>query len=211
MGVWQTEIGFHTNYSYIANFYPRALHWALSNGWNTRDRYKLFYFAFWSPDDPNAYGYAKCLYSSGKLTDHGKSLKTLGELLGGDGLALYPHVSTSPELKHVLNETTPSLEAFAVDNRIVIAVHCVSGKESFPEQITFTFPQLDPSRIATVERCTALGERQDLTPAVRTRDGQPGIEVPAKTRIDADIESDEWWGFAGTVRTFYVVVSRRSA
>ena len=62
LGVWQTEIGFTTEPTFIANTYPRFLDWALRND-PTPDRYKLFLFAAWSPDDPKAYGYGRTLMS----------------------------------------------------------------------------------------------------------------------------------------------------
>jgi len=123
-GVWQTELGFHPFPEYIANLYPRALHWALTHGWREDpDRYKLFWFASWGagPDGPS------CLTMPGDegnntLTAHGLRLRTLNQILGDGTLSVFEDYTTDPPLPPTLNEEAPTSLGFGVGERTVIVL-----------------------------------------------------------------------------------------
>lgn len=123
--IWQTELGFSINDKFVADTYPRAFYWALTHqAKNQPDQFKLFYFANWAPNDPNAYGYNRSLHSGGELSVKGKTLTTLFGLLNGDQVKPYSSFDTSPELKPEINENLSSAEGFLVDDkRVVVAVH----------------------------------------------------------------------------------------
>ncbi|TDW14931.1 chitobiase/beta-hexosaminidase C-terminal domain-containing protein [Kribbella kalugense] len=121
--VWQTELGFTTEDKFVADIYPRVFHWALSKGGNDLDRFKLLYFAEWSPDDPAAYGYNRTLRSGNNLSPKGKTLVTLANLLRGAKAETYDNFTTTPELKPELNEALSTANGFRLDDkRLVLAI-----------------------------------------------------------------------------------------
>lgn len=71
--------------------YPRFVHWCLRND-PAKDKYKMFFFGMWSPDDPKAYGYERMFYSGDSLAIHGKCLLALGKLLKGNSTQLFEDV-----------------------------------------------------------------------------------------------------------------------
>ena len=122
-GIWMTEIGFTQNPDQVANTYPRMFYWALEHGLRDSDRYKAFWFDWWSPDDPKAYGYKCCAMSGDNLTFHGKQMAQFSELLSGDLITVFNGVRTDPSLKFSLSERDGSIEGFKVDGRYVFVLH----------------------------------------------------------------------------------------
>ncbi|GAA1591573.1 hypothetical protein GCM10009804_54740 [Kribbella hippodromi] len=121
--VWQTELGFTTEDKFIADIFPRTFHWALSKGTGDLDQFKLFYFAEWAPDDPNAFGYNRTLRTGSNLSPKGKTLVTLANLLRGSKAQTYDNFSTTPELKPELNEALSTANGFRLDDkRVVLAI-----------------------------------------------------------------------------------------
>ena len=180
LGLWQTEIGFSANPNYIGNLYPRVLHWALRNKWDWGDKYKLFYFAYSSPNDPKAYGYRRSLMLGNEINLSGRSLETLGALLGGAPLELYEPLQSTPALKAELNELASSLESFKVGRRIVSAAHILPNNHAQifidwngdgdtihldyeDPQLRLSYPALDPAGVEKIERISMYGSRIDLT------------------------------------------------
>ena len=208
MGVWQTEICFHTQPSFISTFYPRFLDWSLRNGWNKgAHRYKAFFFAYWSPDDVRAYGYRKTLLSSERLSPHGHSLQTLGKLLGDNPLALYEKVQSKPELAAIPDGRRSSLQAFEVGKNIVIALQWVDEMKLSRSFITLTLPNVKSQDITCVERYEAAGWVKSLKWQGRTgtEGGGVQIEVPLLDRTDF---RDKLRGSDRYMHGFYVVVQR---
>jgi hypothetical protein len=207
MGVWQTEVGFTSNPAYIANVYPRAFYWALKNGLaEAPERFKLFYFAFWSPNDPNAFGYGKTLLSGDTLSNHGKSLLTLGALFGNDPVRTLTGVHTEPPLHFERTETSSSIEAFQAGKRIVVAVHWVSQDPPDTGNITLAFDSLPPESISRICRYSAIGSPRELS--LDTAD-RPNVQVTLPIAAEEDLVGAEWWGFEGEIRTFYVLFEAR--
>ncbi|MHB0998074.1 MAG: hypothetical protein ACYC27_02420 [Armatimonadota bacterium] len=122
-GIWMTEIGFTQTLDQVANTYPRMFYWALNHGLKNNDKYKTFWFAWWSPDDPKAYGYKCCLLRGETLTSHGEQIKQLSQLLSGKTIKLYKNFRVEPTLNFSLNEREGSVESFQVDGRYVFAMH----------------------------------------------------------------------------------------
>ncbi len=89
LGIWQTEVGFTRSREWVPNNYPRFFHWALTHGWR-QDRYKIFQFANWTPDDPKSYGYDKCFLHGKQLSFHGQAFMALASQLDVAGTASHP-------------------------------------------------------------------------------------------------------------------------
>jgi hypothetical protein len=121
-GLWQTEVGFTASTAWVPNTYPRFLHWALRHDWEP-DRYKIFQFAYGSPDDPKAYGYKCCFLQGDTAGHHGKALMTIGDLLDSPRIIPFTDWRTKPVLRTELSENLSSVEGFEADGRIVLAVH----------------------------------------------------------------------------------------
>ncbi|MBI2302639.1 MAG: hypothetical protein HYU66_27350 [Armatimonadetes bacterium] len=143
LGVWQTEIGFHPFPEYIANLYPRALYWALTHGWSDDpDRYKLFWFASWGagPDGP------KCLTLPGGngnvLTEHGKRMRALTQVLGDGQLRAFDDYTTDPPLPPTLDEEQPTAVGFRVGRRLVIALIVDAETLKAHPVVTVTVPKV---------------------------------------------------------------------
>lgn len=176
-------------------------------------RYKLFLFAYWSPDDPKAYGYRKTFYSSTRLSPHGDSLQTLGRLLAGAPLTLYQPVESDPPLAPEIDETKSSLEAFTIGKRLVVAVHWVRPASPEPggeatTHVSLHLPELPRDSIATAERWEAAGWRRILTDQLTGGGDGKGARLRVPLFDETDLTGD-WWGFEGSVHTFYVVFTRR--
>jgi hypothetical protein len=206
LALWQTEVGFTQDPGFILNDYPRALGWALRQAWDRPERFVLFYFAFWSPDDPKAFGYGCTLYSGTHLAVHGRGLALLGELLDGSGLRAFPGVRSEPPVELALDGGQSSLEAFAVEDRIVVAVHWrrAAPGEAAPETLTLTLPGLAPDTIREVTRRGLDQEAVDLRGAVRPAPPTgAAVQVPLPPWAVPAEETPA--GPPGQVTTFFVV------
>lgn len=225
--IWQTETGFNQDPGFVSNYYPRFLHWALTHDWNRPDKYKLFFFAYGSPDDPKAYGYHCTYYSGNKLSHHGVSIQTLGDLLAGGGLRVYKPVISAPPLSPEIDEQLSSLEAFVVENRIVVAMHLAAKKTASnpadpngtldsthlnhgEPEITLTLPGITAAQVVKVERCDIAGQRLDLTAAVQPVANSPGLKVRVPIRDNAQSPAHDWNQKANSARTFYIVLHLRA-
>lgn len=223
--IWQTELGFTKQSSFISNTYPRFLSWALNNKWDDTNKYKLFYFAFWSPNDPNAYGYRCNLYSGEELTPHGASLKTMGELFAGGNIRIRKGIKTEPPLKFEINEKLSSVEAFECGDHIIIAVHLVPNntaniftdwnqtKDSMHlghdnPMIKICVDNVDLLCVDSVQRVDPAGYCSDYTPSVKTVRG--GIELMVPIRHDAISPVVEWSKEGDEVTTFFIDVQLKA-
>jgi len=178
-GLWQTEMGFTTSTGWVPNNYPRFFYWALQHGWEP-DRYRIFQFAYGSPNDPKAYGYKCCLLSGNKPSHHGQALITLGNLL--DSTRVVPYISwqTEPVLHTELSERQSSIEGFLAGRRIVLAVHLMKNNVSalftdwnrtmdsihlgWPSTtIRVWLPIVSPAEVKSATRVGIYGSRTPLT------------------------------------------------
>ena len=114
--VWQTETGFTTNTKYIASNFTRMLYWSLQHRSDKAEQFKQFYFTYWSPNDPNAFGYGTTLLSGDALSDHGLAMKTFLEHMQGENVSRYTAISTSTGMKFDM-ATMESIQAINVDNK----------------------------------------------------------------------------------------------
>ncbi len=103
-GIWMTEIGFTQNFNQIANTYPRMFYWALTHKFDDPEKYKVFWFARWSPDDPKAYGYNCSLMKGQTPTDHGLQIHQFSELLRGQKVEAFTQYSTDLNIGFSLDE-----------------------------------------------------------------------------------------------------------
>ena len=172
--VWQTEVGFTENPDQVANTMPRVMAWALAHGAEqSPDLYRQFHFAYWSPDDPKAYGYHCCLLSGDKLSAHGQSLATLAELLAPGELHGYTEFATEPALTANLDGAADGAEAFALADRVVVALHL--RRASLPASVLVRLPKLAAAR--AVARVSATGEALALTASA----GADGLRLRVPT------------------------------
>ena len=217
-GLWQTEIGFTTSTGWVPNNYPRFFYWALQHGWEP-DRYRIFQFAYWSPDDPKAYGYKCSLLSGNKPSHHGRALITLGKLL--DSTRIVPYISwrTEPVLHTELSERQSSVEGFLARRRIVLAVHLMKNNVSalftdwnrtmdsmhlgWPSTtVKIWLPMVSPAEVKSATRVGIYGSRTPLTV-------QPDREGICLTVPVADTDSEERKANdAASATTFYISVER---
>ncbi|MBI5835004.1 MAG: hypothetical protein HZB16_22095 [Armatimonadetes bacterium] len=171
--IWQTEVGFAPNIDSVPNTWTRVFYWALTHGGQqSPDFCRQFHFAYWSPNDPKAYGYRHCLLSGDQLSVHGQSLATLAALLGSGAVRPYADVATQPALLANLDGASDGAEGFALADRVVVALHV--RRAGLPEHVVLRLPKLASAR--QVARVSATGERQPLV-ALADADGLT-IAVP---------------------------------
>jgi hypothetical protein len=211
--VWQTETGFVTDTNLIPNLYAKAFHWALAEGLaEDPELAKLFWFAWSSPDDPSAYGYHCSLNNGTTRSDHGKTLATMGNLLGGNRVTTFSHFRTTPRLSAQLDERASGASGFRVGNRVVIAIHLArQGQANIfwdfeGNQTAWHLSGFDPElkielptvhRSAKLSRVDIFGNSVDLSWDPHSHQiTVPVIEPNETTRATAG---------AAEVRTFYIV------
>jgi hypothetical protein len=203
----------------VPNNFPRFFHWALQHDWEP-DRYRLFHFAYWSPNDPKAYGY-KCGFMLGNEPGpHGKALTTLGQLLDSPRIVPFDHWRSDPVLRTESNEQLSSIEAFDTGARVVLAVHLIKDNTAalFTDRngdgdilhldwpttkMRLWLPNTAPETVASVERVGIYGSRLALE--VEPSDKGITLSVPV-TDADGDERRDNR---ATSATTFYVVVTRK--
>ncbi len=218
-GLWQTEVGFTRNPAWVPNDFPRFFHWAITHRWAT-DRYRIFQFAYWSPDDPKAYGYQRCLLSGNHLSRHGRALVTLGRLLDGAQVTDYPAWRTQPLLRTEINENLSSAEGFRQGARIVLAVHLAKNNDAaiFTDwnltldtmhldwpytRLRVWFPKLSAAAVTAAARVGIYGARLPL----RIQPDGPGIRLDVPV-CDGD-PRERKDNRAAKVATFYIVLACR--
>jgi len=204
LAIWQTEIGFTTGKTYIADNYPRVLYWALNHKWDRPDKYKLFYFANWAPDDPKAYGYQCSFHSGSALNFHGVTLQNLATMFQGARLEVYHGVTTTPSLSPSLNIGDSSIESFRAGNHIVLAVH-LTAKDCAIPSLLLTLP-VKKDRVAWARRVDLTGKTADLA------DSRAGKDSTSFAVATADVEGSDakQWNESGKgPRTFFVEVGLR--
>lgn len=218
--IWQTEIGFSNDFNYLPNLYSKGFYWALNQGLaKDSDRHKLFWFAWFSPDDPAAYGYNACLHKGSALSNNGVSLNVLTSLIGGPDVRTFNDFSTTPALRPELDERLSAAEGFQVnDKKIVISIQLarqnpanifydVNGDGTamhlglFNPEVTVTLRQ-KASQFTKVRRVDILGNSVDLAwdPTYRGPGGR--VQVPVQ---DTDADTVAITSNA-EVRTFYLVL-----
>jgi hypothetical protein len=181
------------------------LYWALGHAWTRPDKCRLFFFPQWAPDDPKAYGYRTELYSGDHLSPHGRSLQTLATELTGAPLRLYTGVVAEPALEPHLDEGMSSMEAFAVPDRIVVAVHLNAATYAQGHAITLRFP-LDRRLVAKAERVDVASTRLDQTSRLTASGRDTTVQVEVADGLGTDARQ---WNDTAPTRTFYVVLTLR--
>lgn len=218
-GLWQTEVGFTKRTDWVPNNYPRFFHWAITHDWQP-DRYKFCQFAYWSPDDPKAYGYKCCFIRGNRLSHHGRALVTLGQLLDSTTIEPLADWRTDPVLRTELSERRSSVEGFDTGNRIVLAVHLMKENDAaiftdwnltldnlhldWPSTTMKVYlPKLDPAEVASAHRVGIYGSR--LPVPIEPEGAGCRLTVPV-----ADGEPEERKdNRAAPTTTFYVAVEKK--
>jgi hypothetical protein len=231
-GIWQTEVSSGITHWLVPNEYPRVLHWALDHGLDEqhRHRYKLFFYCM--PEDdrapagigPDGSGLA-CQDEEGQwqVARHGRIVKTFHDLLAGPDLQTYPIPANNLDLVPTLDTDQGSIEAFAVDNRIVVAVHFNQTSASlyvdhqardiwhlnhpYPRRqrhLTLVFSDLDIAAIDRVEHVSVRGHR--IAQQVEPNPTGPGVVV----QVDPTDQSEHVRAFAevrALTKNLYVVIT----
>lgn len=111
-GIWQTEIGYKNKPFFLITEYTKILSWVIKHNWNNENKYKVFWFPFFS----NKSDYTKALY--GKYKNHDEVTTNGKELL------LFTKVFSGGDIIRIDN-VKPYLNSFAVninENKIVYAI-----------------------------------------------------------------------------------------
>lgn len=135
-GIWQSEMGYTSDQSYVPHAYLFGLYVALSRGWTNPDQYKFFWFTLSSSgsDAPS------CLLRSGALTAQGTRLKVLNDLLGGGDLSLLNGLTTRPSLPP--NGASSTALGFRVgQNRAVVGVLLINDRSTQVVSIQVPVPR----------------------------------------------------------------------
>jgi hypothetical protein len=221
IGIWQTELAFSQDPTFVGNTYPRFLAWCLAHDWSYPDRYRLFFFAATSPNDPKAFGYDRALVQGNQLSHHGLSMKTLNDVFS-EKIELYGGaVTTSPELKTEINELKSSIEAFKVgDKKVVLAVHMVENNDAnvFVDwngdmgtihldadnpMLEVHLDKLKADEVASIERVDMAGKRQQVDLPSSSAEGL-AIHVPIRDQWKSPAQD---WYHRGRVLTFLVQIN----
>lgn len=218
--VWQTEMGFTADSTYAAVFYNKVFDWALSK-WDPSnpDQFKLFWYAYGSPNDPLAYGYNYCLRNGSLLNNNGKELTTISSLLMGNEIKNFENFNTYPILKSELSENASSVEAFLLDNKkAVFAFHIAKqrGTNLFTDfngsgNSTDVYFQNLKIKVnisgvadgAIVNRVDVFGNKTPLQ-VVKKDDGTTEVQVPV---VDTNQAAYDISKAQGSMMTFYLEVN----
>lgn len=122
-GIWETELGFTDDPDFVPSVYLPMLYWALKNGWNDPNQYKLFWYASWGAgkDGPN------CLSMPGRdgqtvLTVPGTELAVLNEVFGAGALATFSRYTVAFRNNQEHSPSRSSVIGFRSGRRIVIGM-----------------------------------------------------------------------------------------
>ena len=177
-GVWQTEVGFVADTDYLPGLYLWGPYWALESGWTDPNQYKVFWYGIGGTGrDANLC--LSTLDSSGKnvLTENGRRLAAINDVLGAGRLALFTQFTTTPALGSGRVEARPMALGFKVDdNRVVIALLLdrATCQRNPSIQVSATL-DAKPSRVDLV---TVDGEHKALSSNYAS--GRLDVVVPLK-------------------------------
>ncbi len=204
LAIWQTEIGYTSDFSYLPAAYTRRLGFALTNNW-TQDKYKAFYFANSSTNSSSDPAYNHCLYNDSTLTPHGQCLQALANLLGGSShVSIFGGISSSPSYSFDLSAAS-SMETFAVGDTLLTAMNLGATDYNANLPITYTLP-LARSCISKAERVDVLGNRTDLTSTLVANGATTNLpNVAIKDTPGSNTRA--WNDNSGDKRTFYTAIT----
>jgi hypothetical protein len=142
-GIWESEIGFTTDLSYLSRAYLHDLSAVVRFGWTDPNQYRALWFAAFG-NGPGADRYLSKPGPSGTvvLTENGIRLKTLSGLLGGGSLAPFTAFSTQPPLQpNIGSEAASCALGFRVGpSRIVIAFILVRDQNTHLISVQLPLP-----------------------------------------------------------------------
>lgn len=203
MAIWQTEIGFTSDYVYSANYYPRALFWSLTNNW-AQDKYRAFYFANQSGTSSGDYGYNDDLWLGTTLNGSGIVLTNLAAVLGGTNqLIQFTGVTSSPALFLQPWTGLSSMESFAYSTNIAVVVHLTRSDYANNPTVTLYLP-VAPGTIAKAARVDLSGTVSNLTGQITANGAGAQLTVPT---ADIPGSPSSTWNAASSCPTFYVLVN----
>jgi hypothetical protein len=211
-GLWQTEWGWenspssHPDDSVIANMYPRFLDWCLRHGLREDpDKFKMMWFMWNQNPEAGRTQYMTFYVPHPTLYNHGKSMETLGMVLRGDIIDRYLDVTTNTGYTTCdMTDDDPSIEAFSVDNKIVVAVHLKFSDLSTTPSIEINIPGLTNKSILSVKRYDQAGYRTDLLSASGFVGNNYVVTVPTADDVSSPIQS---WVNSRWMQTYYIVVT----
>lgn len=177
-GIWQSEIGFRPEPDYLPNVYLRALNWALQSGWTDPNQYKVFWYATWGAG-PDA---EKCLTKTDAskkivLTENGKHLSVINDVLGKGFLSSFTQFSTNPPLPPTLSQAAPTALGFRVGEGGVVITLLLDNaiRQNYPFLPIQVSLRRKPQRVELVD---ASGARRAL-PADYSA-GRLQVKVPTQ-------------------------------
>ena len=224
--VWQTEMGFSSAPWYPLNMYFRTLRWGLEHGFGSDNPevVNLTWFANWSPNAPEAFGYNATVTHSDGLTTPGRILNEFSELLTASKLEEFNNFKTDPYLRPELYEMESSAEGFLLDdNKALVAFHLAKQSNysnifadtngtgrvlnlSDPK-VTFT---LDVKGVKGNIKVTRTGLYGSRTPLTYTRIDEDTIRIKVPV-LDEDPEEAKDNGIGSFLANFNVLVESDEA
>lgn len=187
--VWATEIGFNRNYLYVAGQYLRLLDLLLHDPHARPELYKPFFFAWWSPDDPKAFGFNKCLMRGAARTPHGQALATLAELFGSAPIQSARDRFRFADGPGVDDPAAFLAYGFQAGDRLVMAAHAHGEKLkpllSAEDSYRLVLPGRRLADIDTITRRGVFGESLDLSAQARQEGDAVVVDVPLAENVES--------------------------
>lgn len=222
IGIWQTEWAampiddtspYERDPGSIANFYSRFAYWALRhNPENNPDKYRIYYFTYWSQDGTFSNGSYVTLVKGAQngqteLTIYGKALQTMGQVLGPGAIDDYAAISSDMGLTFELNKQQEGIEAFKIQgedsDRIVVAVHL---NDKSGGTIEILLPKLKLNQVEFAERVTPWDDHLSLSARANSSGGGVIINVPTEFPGPNGETWANWDEVSNLPRTFFVNV-----
>jgi len=174
-GIWQTEIGWHPFEEYLPNLYCRTLYWGLKQGWEFRDQFKLFWYAFWGagPVGPKCLTYPAQDGNRPSPT-HGVRMNTLNAILGSSRLAAFDAYELSPPLPFTVDEDIQSSQGFTCGDKTVIAFQV--DEKTQAEHSHLDLRLTCANRPSGAVRWSSTGQKKELP--LQTQGNEVVVRVP---------------------------------
>ena len=105
-GIWQTEVGYTDKPYFLISEYTKILSWVIEHDWNEKNKYKIFWYPFYS----NRLDFKKAIYSASngieRETNNGRELQLFLRVFSGGDLV---------PLQFFSNQNKKKESSFAVD------------------------------------------------------------------------------------------------
>lgn|GEM_PF-1700021 len=176
-GLWQTEVGYTSEPGASSSLYSRTLYWTLQAGWNDPNEFKLF----WYPGEGAGDNAEKSLVrmGAGTLTDEGRHLAVLNQVLGGGPLSTFTQFNTTPPVSGSAGSAW-AMGYHVGSSRVVIQF--LMDRSFFRRHQTVQVSLNAPGRPSKVQLMSGLGQTWDV-PA-KTSGGRVRVDLDFRKGFD---------------------------